>query len=299
MMATWTWAKAHEVNPWLFPSVMELSEDRGRIGLLLRTIPEELRRDADRCPDPWRELSTARLLAVGGYSELFTACASVLPASLQLSRKVYTRGNWAKRARRATTEAAGDAAIRNLFPAMWRAGAATLRDEAARQGPAIMREFEKREAVLLGMMAKKKGKAATAIRPGEPTAHLLRSKHALAYLMVTGWVRCGPLGDPGLCFYSDNALADLFSLLDWRRFDVAAADLNSEQIEQMRGRLGLRKATEKLPLVTSARLNDKTNLIELNTLDAKVAKHEWPKPAQPLRCRVELCGQVLYSGTLF
>ena len=46
-------------------------------------------------------------------------------------------------------------------------------------------------------------------------------------------------------FYSDPALADLFSLLDWQEYEFAAEVLNSEQIEQMRGRLGLRKANEK------------------------------------------------------
>lgn len=109
-------------------------------------------------------------------------------------------------------------------------------------------------------------------------------------------MRCGPLGDPGLCFYSDPSITELFSLFDWQGFKVTADDLDSEQIERMRERLGLRKANAKFPWITSARLNPKTNLIELNTLEAKVAKSEWPKSPLTLRCGVELCGQVLYRG---
>jgi hypothetical protein len=62
-----SWRDWNEVNPWLFPSVLELAEDCGPIGELLRRLPEELRRDANRCPDPWRELRAMQFLQIGGY----------------------------------------------------------------------------------------------------------------------------------------------------------------------------------------------------------------------------------------
>jgi len=179
---------------------------------------------------------------------------------------------------------------------MWRADAGLLRDGAAQEGPEMLNQFKEHEARLLKMVAKKRGKAASSARSDKPTADRLRRKHPLQYLMVTNWLRCDCLGDPGFMFYSDNALADLFGLLDWQGFEVAADDTNSEQIEQMRGRLGLRKANEKLPLVTGAKMNHKTSVIKLNTQDAKIAKYEWPKTPPHLACRIELNGQILYSG---
>jgi hypothetical protein len=160
----------------------------------------------------------------------------------------------------------------------------------------MLAEFEKREARLWKMIAKKRGKAAIANGALKPTAEPLRNKYPLLYLMLTNWIRCEHLGDPGFIFYSDPALADLFSLFDWQGFAVGGEELNSEQIEQMRGRLGLRKANEKIPLITGARMNPKTGIIELNTQDAKIAKREWPESPSQLRCRIELSGRVLYSG---
>jgi hypothetical protein len=179
---------------------------------------------------------------------------------------------------------------------MWRKGAGLLREEAVQHGPDMLTEFEKRETALLKMAAKKRGRAAIVTRADKPTAKPLREHYPLLYLMVTNWLRCGHLGDPGFMFYSDQALADLFSLFDWQGFSIAAEELNSEQIEQMRGRLGLRKANEKIPQITGARLNSQTTLIELNTQDPKFAKYEWPKSPWQLRCRIELSGRVLYSG---
>jgi hypothetical protein len=258
-------------------------------------IPNELLRDADRCPDPWADLCSNRFIP-RGFHDLFRACASVLPAAIRLARKVYSRGDLVERAKRGGSEAECEALNRKLFPAMWRADAGLLREAAAHKGPVWSHEFEEREARLVEIIAKKRGKAAAAARPRKLTADPLRDKWPLLYLMLTNWLRCGHFADVGLMFYSDSALADLFSLLNWRGFDVVAEDLDSEQIEKMRGRLGLRKAKEKLPLVTGARMDHKTGVIELNTHDAKTAKYEWPKYPLQLRCRVELSGQLLYRG---
>jgi hypothetical protein len=291
-----TWRDGHELNPWLFPLPSELARDSGPIGLALQEIPDELLRDADRCPDPWQDLRTNRILMVGRYIELFTACASVLPATVELAKRVYSRGELVELARRAKTESECEAVNRKLFPKMCRTGAGLLREAAAQHGSNMLKEFEKCEAALKKMMAKKCGKAALATHVDKPSAEPLRQRYPLLYLMVENWLRCGFRGDPGFMFYSDEALADLFSLFDWQGFSIAAEDLNSEQLEKMRGRLGLRKAVEKLPLITSAKMKFKTGVIELNTNDATIAKYEWPSVPVQLNCRIEISGRVLYRG---
>jgi len=230
-------------------------------------------------------------LMAPGHRELFRACASVLVAAVRLAPAGYgagtISGNLVERLTRAKTKAERERLTRKLFAVYWRIDP-DLRTKTAQADPRILREFEERETHLLSLIAKKKGKAATVARSGRLTAEALRRDYPLAYLMLTNWLRCGHLSDPGFFFYSDSALAELFSILNWK--------LGSEQIEQMRGRLGLRKANAKRPLVTAARLNPDTNLIELNTFDAKAAKFEWPKPPWTLRCRLELSGRVLYAG---
>lgn len=263
----------------------------------MRLICPEILRDCARCPNPWADLRSNKVLP-HGFHGLFEACESVLAAARQLLPEAYGAGRGGilfRRAEQAKAPAQREAALRKLFPVSWRADT-ELRIIAKEAGADALREFDEREERYLKMMAKKKGKAAAENRSAKLTAEPLRRKHTLEYLMMTGWVRCGPLGDPGLCFYSDAALADLFSLFDWRGFNVNPEDLSSERIERMRERLGLRKAHEKIPWITSARINPVSNHIELNTLEAKVAKSEWPKSPLTLRCSVELCGQVLYPG---
>jgi hypothetical protein len=262
----------------------------------MRQLPEEVLRDADRCPEPWADLCTNQFIP-RGFHGLFRACASVRPAALHLVHSVYSRGNWVEQAKRAITEVEREKMVRRLFPMMWRAGAGVLWDAAAQNGGDTLRAFEEREARLLRMRAKQKGKSSAAVRSDKPTAKPIRLKRPLAYLMVTGWLRCGDGDDPGLCFYSDEALTALFELFDWQGFHIVADDLTNDAIEQMRGRLGLRKALEKLPYVTGARMNGTSDFIELNTLDSKVAKRQWSKTPSRLGCKVVLDGRVLYRGT--
>lgn len=292
---TQTWARLHEINPWLFPTVLELASGHGLIGSILRGIPEELLRDANRCPNPWEDLASMRLMQPS-HRHVFRACASVLPAAVSMAESVYSRGDLIERVKRATTAVEREALNRKLFPGMWREGAALLRAKAAQAGPEVLAQFEEHEAKLVKMIAKKRGKRAAAVRSDKPTAERLRRKWPVQYLMVTCWLRLGNLGDPGLMFFSDRALADLFFYLDWSGFDICADDFDSEQIEQLRRRLGLRKANEKFPLVTGARINDETGTIEINTSNAKVAAFEWPITPLQLRSKIMLDGKTLYAG---
>lgn len=290
-----TWRDWREVNPWLFPLPSELARDPGAIGYFLRGIPEELLLDADRCPDPWCELISNRFLMVGRLPELFSACASVLPAALSLARKVYSRGRWVERSKTAKTTAESEDVIRNLFPSMWRAGSEFLRNASTNEGAGMLSEFEKREGELVKRIQKKHGKGA-AIGDKLPTAESLRSDRPIEYLLLSGWIRCGCLGDPGFMFYSDNALGDLFSLLDWDGFEVDPEGVNSEQIEQLRGRLALRKASNKTPYITGVRMSPDSGIIQLNSIDAKLAASEWPKRPSKLRSPILLNGRQLYGG---
>ena len=112
--------------------------------------------------------------------------------------------------------------------------------------------------------------------------------------MLTKWLRCGLAGDPGFCFYSDSALASLFVIFGW--------SMGKSSVGKMRERLGLQKACPKIPLVTGARKNAETGVIELNTVDASRAanraKQVWPRTPVRLRCRVFLGDREFYPGSL-
>jgi hypothetical protein len=284
-----TWRDWHEINPWLFPLPSELAQDPGPVGVFLSRVPDELLRDADRCPDPWADLCANQFIPCGFHS-LFRACAGVLPAAISLAHAVYSRGDLVERVKRGGSEGECEGVIRKLFPGMWRAAAGLLREGAAQEGPELLREFEEREARLLKIIAKKSGKAAAAARPDKPTAEAIRCGSPVRYLLLVSWLRCGHLGDPGLCFYSDPALVALLSLLGWPHY-------NTHLIERMRERLGLLKACPKIPYVTGVRMNPRKKAIELNTLDAtKAVRFEWPPKPRQMRCRIELNGRVLYGG---
>ena len=52
-----TWAELHEVNPWLFPSVLKLAKDRGPIGQLLSKLPEEALVETEKSDNAWLSLA--------------------------------------------------------------------------------------------------------------------------------------------------------------------------------------------------------------------------------------------------
>ena len=291
-----SWAEWQGINPWLFPSIAELSQDRGPIGHILRGIPGELQRDADRCANPFEELASMRCLNVGGLTELFRACASVRAAALRLTHKVYDRGGLTERVRRARVGRERERLAKRLFDAMYRAGAEILREGAVEAGREFELEFADREARLLARCRKKLGHNAVLNWPSRPSAESIRTNHPLEYLLLLLHLRFGPLGDPSLMFFSNRAVSELFDLLDWTGFDVDHDKISIEQIEKMRERLGLRPANVKLPYVTSVRQNPCTNIIELNTNVANVATCEWPSKPLGLKTEIKIGKFVLYGG---
>src|SRR4051794_6793001 len=81
----------HEINPWLFPSPLELANDSGRIGDLLRRLLQEILRDSARCADPWADLASNKFVPPG-FHGLFQACTSVLPAMRRMLPTAYGAG---------------------------------------------------------------------------------------------------------------------------------------------------------------------------------------------------------------
>ena len=80
-----------------------------------------------------------------------------------------------------------------------------------------------------------------------PSTEEIQSENQASHLMVNGWLRWG-FGEPGLCFYSGKALADLLSILlpDPRLNDA-------EYCKKIRQRLGLKQPFRGKPIVTEAR----------------------------------------------
>ena len=79
-----TWRDWQEINPFLFPSLIELRDGPGLVGWALQTIPEGIVRDADRCPDPWHELSRVPFVKQG-HREFYRAAASLVSAVERLA----------------------------------------------------------------------------------------------------------------------------------------------------------------------------------------------------------------------
>ena len=84
----------------------------------------------------------------------------------------------------------------------------------------------------------------------------------MAYLLVANWLRWGNAGEPGLCYYSDEAMADLVvQLLGLEKQDGLGR--RADYYRKFRQRLGLQQAYHRKPFVTKARRVTNTGLIEI------------------------------------
>lgn len=73
------------------------------------------------------------------------------------------------------------------------------------------------------------------------------------WIMIATWLRWGTAGQPGLCYYSDEAMADLLTLISKQegRYGLGTRTIYYRKLRQ---RLGLEHACYRTPLVTRARL---------------------------------------------
>ena len=212
-----TWRDWQEINPWLFPSLVELRNDPGFVGWALQSIPEECVRDVNRCPDPWRELSSLPFVEQG-HREFYSATASLVPAVERLAGIAWGEGsassNVRDRLEKARTKADRARHGRILFSAMFKADPQKLKTAAESKGiEEIVANFRHYEVNLRAAEAKRSGKSKTLLTSEQPSYKTLCQREPISVLLVVNWLRCGGDGDPGFCFFSSYALERFFNLL--------------------------------------------------------------------------------------
>ncbi len=73
-------------------------------------------------------------------------------------------------------------------------------------------------------------------------------ENRIIYMMIDGWLRLGPYGDPGLCYFSDHATTRLLEAVT--KNDMGC---NVPYFRKIRQRLGLHHANARHPIVIDAR----------------------------------------------
>ncbi len=214
------------------PSIVELAEDKGPIGQVLRTLPAWFLREADRCaeqdgdykerhrdpnrlpaPDPWQFFLDAP--AVPKQSKaVFRAAQSQLVAwrhLLHMAQGFATREtDWHQEAlearkngdKKREIHAAGKIADAMSQFAPVQADVRKHSKDRPELLPQMEHWLKKRRAQLVH-----RGERAKAEHAKEwPCWDEIRSRHPVECMLVEWWVRCGEGGVPGLMFFGNKAL---------------------------------------------------------------------------------------------
>lgn len=225
-------------------SPLELKTAPGLTGQILRPVDDWILHEAERREDCWRFLMGVRGMPVACH-DLFRAAES---ASIALHRLVEIAWGAATLQRSVVHDmhcAKGGEKIRlakNVFRAYDKFnGYGEPANEMERvELDAIRRagkrEIEKREL---------------------PTWGGFSQEHRAEVLMVYGWLRWGVDGEPGLCFYSDEALAD-FATLTLGREQRDGLGTRVGYYRKIRQRLGLVPAYFRKPTITKVRRKEFT-----------------------------------------
>lgn len=226
-----------------FDSVCELAADPGLIGHALRRLPEWMRREADRWPDPWRFLLPVPDMPKG-FRQLFSAAQSQRKALHRIAEITRRAGSidtsWGRKMIVATE--AGDwktarHAQDKVFASFWRYDRAKrLLDSAKRISPAMEAEVRKRAYDLHLKACRKLGRAKADTEDRPAVFEPVTMTEKIAWELVCGWLR-NQNGAPGYCFFSDDALLDVF------RVRLKSPELPFETVRKTRRSLGLKKAT--------------------------------------------------------
>ena len=183
-----SWAEMHKLNPLLFPSLLELSNDRGPIGQVLARIPEKILRKAARRSDPWGFLDSVR-----GVSALerkvFQAAASVVNARLRLVHMgkgtASLNTDWERELRQAQVDGSQpmlEHAESKCFTALHRYK--NFRADPGNVERSVRDEFERRAALVRKELIKR-GRGAEseggASLPGDAEFRQFRLHRALAW----------------------------------------------------------------------------------------------------------------------
>ncbi len=289
---TTTWQDWHEINPSLFPLPLELREiHSGSIGVLLRNIPLELVRDANRCPNPWQDLASMEFIPA--YRSLFLSCASVLPAWELLAGFGWGGATGAKQssrlsermeeARRRGDKAEALRIERKIVDAMLRYDPEPAKKIAINIGDENLMAFQE-----LNIKSRERNRRPVQPNSKESAKARLVAQYQIQILLVSNWIRSGSSGDPGWLFYTHPALASLFSAFDF--------PISSEAIEQKCVRLGLRKPDAGFLVFSNAIKDAESGIIRLNHLPPKMARQEFPKDAWKLRSPIKVGHRTFYAG---
>jgi hypothetical protein len=250
---------------WLFPgqSPTDLKADPFLGNHILQDVPDWIFREAERWPHPWQFLLGVRRLPLHCY-DLFQAAES---ASRAMNRAQNMSFGGATLQRDLPQEMQMKAQVGDIVGAtkiakkivvgMVRHG--LWRDQA--NEPAVFKEWRTQaEAGLQKRYGKK-------FKPW-PVKTAAEQSHDVQ-IMICNWLRWGCAGDPGLCFYSDQAMANLLAALSGNRLQLNQMDVRLAYFRKLRQRLDLRHAFYRKPIVIKARRVSGTGQIEITLRDDK------------------------------
>jgi len=242
-------------------SPTELKSDPFLRTKILQHVDDWIFREAERWPHPWRFLLGVRRLPPAAY-DLFKAAESVSHAMNRLLKTLYGGATLqrdlieemqrhAERGDEAGAERLAMKELRQLLKyGLWKPilNSSKMPDEARR-------EIESWETAAKRTLA----------RHGQlnplPLPHA-KGLNPTACLLISFWLRWGENGEPGLCYYSDEALADLIVLLLGREGQVGLGT-QTVYYRKIRQRLKLEQAYYREPLVTKVRRLPNSGLIEI------------------------------------
>lgn len=226
-----------------YNSVLALASDPGLCGIILRSIEGWVIREAARWEDTWDFL-----LGVRGLSQharqFCRAAKSANAAMYRLARMARgvasTRTDLVLEHKRAV-ESGDAAAMKRLEAKLVKRTEQTLPGWLERDAPPALQSMVAREVALVRTRQSRRigGRKLTASLSFEPDtrqlAKLVEENYPREFLLINGWLRL-PNGDPGLCFFSQSALAYLFVYLGFG----LSSDADAKEASRTRlRRLGL------------------------------------------------------------
>jgi hypothetical protein len=220
-------------------NILALRADDGPCGTVLQTIPEWIVREAARREDTWDFLLGVKDLTTDA-KQFCRAAKSAQYGAYRLARMARgiatPRTDWAEEYRtglqatdKRLTQRNEDrllASTEAIWPGQLELAAPDPLKQLVRDKVAALNEGIKRR------LGRRKFDERAANRP---SARLIASaacnKFPREWLLITGWLRI-PNGDPGLCFLSKTALAQLFHELGFRL--SPATDPKSDNRQRLR-----------------------------------------------------------------
>lgn len=252
----------------------ELKADPFLNGLFFQYVDDWILAEAERREYTWQFLLGVPNLPLGCY-DFFKSALSVSVAANKLLHMSYggatinrTLSDEMMKPRRKSDKRAAENSTKQFFRAsftcgFWQGDLETynFKNDKERTEFERLREQEERR------LCKQHGKNWRAKFPdftnesSVPSTDEIQGQSLQAHFMVNAWLRWG-YDQPGLCFFNDESLADVLSLLlrEASRYGLGA---RTEYYRKLRQRLGLEQLYYRKPTVTEARPVPGTGLIEI------------------------------------